>query len=54
MLGLKDSRQFSTDEKQNQNQSRHVHLFFSRALSELQVIYGNCDWFIAPFAPVVM
>ena len=27
---------------------------FSRALSELQVIARNCDWFIAPSAPVVI
>ena len=27
---------------------------FSRALSKLQVIARNCDWFIALFAPVVI
>ena len=27
---------------------------FSRALSELQVISRNCDWFIALFAPAVI
>ena len=27
---------------------------FSRALSELQVIARNCDWFIALFAPIVI
>ena len=27
---------------------------FSRALSELQVIARNCDWFIALFVPVVI
>ena len=27
---------------------------FSRALSELQVIATNCDWFIVLFAPVVI
>ena len=27
---------------------------FSRALSKLQVISWNSDWFIAPFAPVVI
>ena len=27
---------------------------FSRALSELQVIARNCDWFIALSAPVVI
>ena len=44
---LKISRQFlnqSSYEKQNQN----------RALSKLQVIAGNSDWFIAPLAPAVI
>ena len=27
---------------------------FSRALSELQIIARNCDWFIVLFAPVVI
>ena len=27
---------------------------FPRALSELQVIVRNCDWFIALFAPAVI
>ena len=27
---------------------------FSRALSQLQVIAGNCDWFIALSTPVVI
>ena len=27
---------------------------FSRALSELQIIARNCDWFIALFVPVVI
>ena len=27
---------------------------FSRALSKLQVIARNCDWFIALFVPVVI
>ena len=41
-------------ENQNQNQSHHVHVIFSRALSELQIIARNCDWFIALSAPVVI
>ena len=43
---------FSTNEKQNQNQSRHARV--SRTLRELQVISRNCDWFIALFAPVMI
>ena len=27
---------------------------FSRALSALQVVAGNCDWFIALFAPILI
>ena len=27
---------------------------FSRALSELQVIARNCDWFVVLFAPVMI
>ena len=35
--------------------NRHlVHVIFSRALSELQVIARSCDWFIALSAPVVI
>ena len=44
---------FPTSEKQIQNQS-HLVRDFSRALSKLQVIVGNSDWFIALFAPVVI
>ena len=29
-------------------------MIFSRTSSELQVIARNCDWFIAPSAPVVI
>ena len=55
VIGLQDSRQFfNRNEKQNQNQSHHVHVIFSGALSELQVITRNCYWFIALFAPFVI
>ena len=52
-LAYKCRASFSTNEKQNQNQShlesaRH----FSRPLSKLQVIARNSDWFITLFAPV--
>ena len=33
---------------------RTMYAWFSRALSELQVIARNCDWFIALSAPVVI
>ena len=54
VIGEKISPSFSTNEKQIQNQSYHVHVMFSRALSKLQVIARNSDWFIALFAPVVI
>ena len=31
-----------------------MYAWFSRALSELQVIARNCDWFIALFVPAVI
>ena len=34
--------------------NRTMYTSFSRALSELQVIARNCDWFIALFAPAVI
>jgi len=54
VIGLKESRQFSTNEKQNQNQSHYVRLIFSRASRELQLIARNFDWFIALFVPVLI
>ena len=52
---LKESlASFSTNEKQNQNQSHHVRVIFSRASRELQVIARNCNWFIALFVSVVI
>ena len=41
----------STNEKQNQNQSRHD---ISRASGALQVIARNCSWFMELFVPVVI
>ena len=52
VIGLKDSRQFF-----NQRESKPIApctCGFSRALSELQVIARNYDWFIALPAPVVI
>ena len=40
---------FATYEKQNQNKSQVI-----RAISKLQVIAWNSDWFIGLFAPVVI
>ena len=34
--------------------NRTMYGDFSRALSELQVIAGSCDWFITLSAPVVI
>ena len=54
VIGEKISPSFSTNEKHIQNQSHHVRVMFSRALSKLQVTARNSDWFIALFAPVVI
>jgi len=54
VIGEKISPSFSTNLKQIQNQSYHVHVMFSRPLSKLQIIARNSDWFIALFAPVVI
>ena len=54
VIGEKISPSFSTNEKQIQNQSYHVHGMFSRAFGKLQVIARNSGWFIALLAPVVI
>ena len=55
MIGLKISPLFSINEKQNQNQWQPAcRGDFSRALSKLQVIASDSDWFIALFSPVVI
>ena len=55
MIGLKISPLFSTNEKQNQNQWQLAcGRDFSRALSKLQVIASDSDWFIALFSFVVI
>ena len=48
VIGSKNSRQFSTNDKQNQKQS-HQSCDFSRAL---RVIGRKCDWFVSLFTPV--
>ena len=55
MIGLKISRQFLNQWEPNPKTN---HIFStcdsSRAMSKLQVIATNSDWFIALFAPVVI
>ena len=45
---------FQSMRSKNQNQSHHVHVIFSRTLSELHIIARNFDWFIVLFVPVVI
>ena len=51
---LKDSRQFFHQREAKPKPIAPCTRGFSRALSELQVISRNCDWFIALFVPVVI
>ena len=52
VTGLKSSRESFNQWKEKQ--ITPCTCYFSRALSELQVIAENCDWLIAVFAPVVI
>ena len=54
MIGLKDSRQFFSHWEAKPKPMAPCARDFSRALSKLQKIVRNCDWFIALFAPVVI
>ena len=54
VIGLKDTRQFLNQWEAKPKPIAPRTRDFSRALSELQVIARNCDWFIALFAPVVI
>ena len=54
MIGLKDSRQFFSHWEAKPKPMAPCARDFSRALSKLQIIVRNCDWFIALFAPVVI
>ena len=45
---------FSANEQQNQKPIAPCTRDCSRALSKLQVIARNCDWFIPLFVPVVI
>ena len=56
VIGLKDSRQFFNqwESKPKPKPIAPYTCDFSRALSEVQIIARNCDWFIALPAPVVI
>ena len=54
VIGLKDSRQFFNQWEAKPKPIAPCTRHISRALSELQEIARNCDWFIAPFVPVVI
>ena len=51
-LASKTCDSFSTNEKQNQNQSHHARV--SCVSSKLRIIARNCDWFMALLVPVVI
>ena len=54
VIGSKDSRQFFNQWEAKPKPIAPCTRDFSRALSELQVIARNCDWFISLAAPVVI
>ena len=54
VIGLKDSCQFFNQWEAKPKPITPYTRDFSHALSELQVIARNCDWFIALIAPVVI
>ena len=54
VISLKDLRQFFNQWESKPKSTAPCTRYFSRTLSELQVIAGNCDWFIALPAPVVI
>ena len=54
MIGLKDSRHFFNQWEAKPKPIAPRARDFYRALSELQVIARNGDWFIALSAPVVI
>ena len=54
VIGLKVSRQFLNQWETKPKPIALCTRDFSRALSELQAIPRNCDWFITLFAPVVI
>jgi len=54
VIGLKDSRQFFNQWRAKPKPIAPCTRDSFRALSELQIIARNCDWFIALFAPVVI
>ena len=63
VIGLKDSRQFSTNEKQNQNQSHHVRVIFPALRASYRWLLGiviglsRCSfllWLVAVIALVLV
>ena len=54
MIGLKISHQFFNQREVNPKPIVLCTCDFSRALSKLQVISRNSDWFIALFAAIVI
>ena len=54
VIGLKESRQFFNQWEAKPKPIAPCTRDFSGALSELQVIARNCDWFIVLFVPVVI
>ena len=54
VIDLKDLRQFFNQWEAKPKPIAPCTRDSSRALSELQIIARNCDWFIALFAPVVI
>ena len=57
VIGLKSRASFSANEKQNQNQSRHVRVTFPALRASYRWLLGIviiCFWFIALFVPVVI
>ena len=53
-IGLKVSRKFFSQLEAKPKPIAPCTRHFSRALSKLQVIARNSDWFIVLFAPVVI
>ena len=54
VIGLKDSRQFFNKWEAKPKPIVICTRHFFRALSELQVVSRNCDWFNVLFAPAVI
>lgn len=53
---IKNPHHFSTNDREEKTKTNRTLFarFFSHALSQLQVIAMNSDWFITLFSPVVI